>query len=99
MANRGYTDIIRELQQISNNHSLGNPDEHDMHVMAEALAWGYSSARTCFILESYLRQADDLAALCSRIIASWDGKNFLSGALYVAQRFFDAPYGETPELL
>ena len=83
MTSRGYTEIMRELRQIKDNAT-----NHKIEVMADALAWGYGSARTNWVLETRLYKSPDLLLIVTEIAAGWDGQNYLEGALHTAQRFY-----------
>ena len=90
---KNMSTILEELNTIKDT-----AEDRNVSVMADAVRWGYGSLRTNQCLESYLRHSDNLPALIAKITTSWDGNDYLSGALWTANRFFDAPYGETPQL-
>ncbi len=80
---RGYTEVMTELNAIAKT------DEHKVKIMADAIAWGYGSARTNHTLESRLYYLDDLTPLVSELASVWDGQDYIAGALYVANRYYN----------
>ncbi len=84
---RSYSDIMAELNKIA-----ANAIDHKTQVMAEALAWGYGSARTNYILESRLYHHPRLSQIVKTLAEKWNGEDYLNGALYVANHTYTGIY-------
>jgi hypothetical protein len=92
-----HSDTIREeLRVIAvDNADFNNP----VGIVASALMYGYGTQRTTFHTETFLHHANDLEALCEAIAATWDGNDYINGALYAAREYTHArePMTETQQ--
>lgn len=73
---RGFSEVLALLDSL-------HTGEHKHDAVIDALIWGYSSARTSERLERHLYDLSsvDLAEKINAWTASWDGQDWLSGAL------------------
>ena len=81
---RSYSEIVQELQEIKKESR-----DRKVGIMIDALIWGYTSSRTTFNLESRLYRLNDISVMVHNLAESWDGNDFLSGALKVANSNFE----------
>ena len=86
---RGYSEIIEELKTLRTRFETDQ--DHKNAVMAEAISWGYHTARTNRTLESRLYRDPDLRAVVIELAAAWNGDDYLNGSLYIANRYYLDP--------
>ncbi len=60
-----------------------------IQVVCEALCYGFRTARTNYKLESRLYRLPCLDKLVEDIANNWDGQDYISGALYVANHQYN----------
>ena len=77
---RGFSAVCALLESLKTG-------EHKHDAVIDALVWGYQTARTCFALERHLYDLSsaDLAEKINAWTISWDGQDWLSGALRYCQ--------------
>ena len=81
MKHRSFLEILLALEE------LPSQSNNKVKTMAEALAWGYRTSRTAYILEKRLYSDEDLLPLIQTLADDWDGEGYLSGALSAAHRY------------
>lgn len=87
---RNRTEIRVALRAISEKHANppGEPTSK-MDAMADALEYGYTTARTCWALETRLLWHPDLEEVVAELAEAWDGESYISGALRTANRQYE----------
>lgn len=73
--------LLNELEKIYREH------DHKIAVMASALKWGYSTARTNMVLEMTLRghfNNNTLFDYVKELAEGWNGQQYIAGALRYA---------------
>jgi len=74
---RRFTEILTELRRIKKSTSHLS----DIYIIADALEWGYTTGRTSWKVDTNLISNPDLSSYVEQLAVTWNGENFLSGAL------------------